>query len=258
MHKIGPGRETPQYYDMAKTLTPLINKLNSFSPLTDAEIHFLERLDAPAQDVARHTVLVDEGERQEAVHLFLNGWACHYKILENGRRQIVGFPVPGDIAGMRSMVSRTSDVALSTLSPCRICTFSHGQIGEIFDRYANIAFALLSAMARDEAIVIEHLINLGRRTALQRMAHFMLETFYRLRLVGIGMNNAFDCALTQDDLGDALGLSSVHVNRVLRSLRERNLLTFQHGRVVIPDPDKLAIIADFDPAYLGHPEGDEH
>jgi CRP-like cAMP-binding protein len=124
---------------------------------------------------------------------------------------------------------------------------------ELLQTFADtprLATALLWAASRDEAMVVEHLVGIGRRDARERTAHFLLELSARLTLVGRGTRDGFACPLTQYHLADALGLSSVHVNRVLRELREDGLATFQTGQVTIHDFDRLAELAEFDPAYL--------
>lgn len=237
-------------------LTAMITKLSSFTPCSDAEISYLKTLNPRLLDVDRHVTLVNQGVQQEKAFVLTSGWSCCYKLLENGRRQIVDFLVPGDFMGIRPLLLLTPDHSVSTISPCRICEFSWKQIREIYEEQPRIALAFLWAMARDEAIIVEHLVNLGRRTALQRTAHLMTELLYRLQLVGLGKDDTFECALTQDDLADALGLSNVHINRVLRTLRERNILTFQDRRVVIHDRIRLADLAGFDPGYLDQPQGE--
>jgi CRP-like cAMP-binding protein len=125
---------------------------------------------------------------------------------------------------------------------------------DILDAFASssrLATAVLWAASRDEAMVVEHLVDLGRRSAEERMGHFLLELGARLQLVGLGDARGFDCPLTQYHLADALGLSAVHVNRVLRHLREEGLVTFQKGRVVFDDFDGSSFGPVFDTAdYL--------
>ena len=123
---------------------------------------------------------------------------------------------------------------------------------EAFARTPRLATAVLWAASRDEAMVVEHLVDLGRRSAPVRLAHFLLELGARLRLVGMANRTGYDCPLSQYLLADALGLSAVHVNRVLRELREGGLLTFQKGRVTFNDYDALVEFADFDKSYLDH------
>jgi CRP-like cAMP-binding protein len=126
-------------------------------------------------------------------------------------------------------------------------------VGDLLDAFRNtprLATAVLWAASRDEAMVVEHLVGLGRRDAHARMAHFLLELGARLALVGMGDKTGYDCPLTQYLLADALGLSAVHVNRVLRQLREDRLVTFRDGHVAFDDYRGLVALADFDPTYL--------
>lgn len=121
---------------------------------------------------------------------------------------------------------------------------------DAFSQNQRLATAVLWAASRDEAMVVEHLIDLGRRNAIERLAHFLLELGSRLTLIGTGNTAGYACPLTQYHLADALGLSAVHVNRALRQLREKGLVTFQNGRVNFDSYDRLVAFAGFDPAYL--------
>ncbi len=123
---------------------------------------------------------------------------------------------------------------------------------DAFEQTPRLATAILWAASRDEAMVVEHLVGMGQRDAEARMAHFLLELGAQLALVGLGSKAGYDCPLTQYHLADALGLSSVHVNRVLRKLRDDGLATFRNGRVTFDDLDRLVALADFDPAYPDH------
>lgn len=126
-------------------------------------------------------------------------------------------------------------------------------VSELLDAFARtprLAAAILWAASRDEAMVVEHLVDLGRRNASERMVHFLLELGARLFLIGRASRAGFACPLTQYHLADALGLSAVHVNRVLRQLREAGMLTFRDGFVAFTDYDRLAAFVRFDPAYM--------
>ena len=123
---------------------------------------------------------------------------------------------------------------------------------DTFSKTPRLATAVLWAASRDEAMVVEHLVGIGRRDAKERTAHFLLELGARLKLVGLGTALGYSCPLSQYLLADAMGLSAVHVNRVLRELREDGLVTFQQGKVTIHDLDGLVVLADFDKSYLDH------
>ena len=150
------------------------------------------------------------------------------------------------------MLFRTADHNIEPITNVEASEVLASDLLEAFARTPRLATAVLWAASRDEAMVVEHLVDLGRRNALERTAHFLLELGARLKLVGLGTTAGYACPLSQYLLSDALGLSAVHVNRVLRQLREDGLLTFRNGRVAFDDFDRLVAFADFDRAYLDH------
>jgi len=147
---------------------------------------------------------------------------------------------------------RTSDHNVEPVTPVQASVLSQRDLLDAFMQTPRLATAVLWAASRDEAMVVEHLIDLGRRSAAERMGHLLLELGARLRLVGLAERGGFACPLSQYLLADAMGLSAVHVNRVLRELREEGLVTFQRGRVVFDDYDALVEFAAYDRAYLDH------
>jgi CRP-like cAMP-binding protein len=171
-------------------------------------------------------------------------------LLSDGRRQIIDFPIPCDLLVYRSSLLRTRDHSFSKITPASLAEVSAYQLTQAIAEKPRMGQALLWAVSRDEAIIVEHLVNLGRRTALERTAHFLLELGERLRLAGLVSDHNFSCPLTQDLLGDALGLSSVHINRVMRQLRERELVTLRQKELVIHDTQGLRTLAGFDIGYL--------
>jgi CRP-like cAMP-binding protein len=147
---------------------------------------------------------------------------------------------------------RTADHNVEPITPVQASEVKQRDLLDAFSRTPRLATAVLWAASRDEAMVVEHLVDLGRRSASERMAHFLLELGARLRLVGLADKAGFACPLSQYLLADALGLSAVHVNRVLRELREEGLLTFQKGKVTFDDYDGLVEFSAFDRTYLDH------
>lgn len=150
------------------------------------------------------------------------------------------------------MLFRTADHNIEPVTKVEASEVRAIDLLEIFSKAPRLATAVLWAASRDEAMVVEHLVDIGRRNAKERAAHFLLELGARLKLVGLGSTSGYACPLSQYLLADALGLSAVHVNRVLRELREDGLVTFQHGQVEIHDLDALVLLADFDKTYLDH------
>jgi CRP-like cAMP-binding protein len=170
--------------------------------------------------------------------------------LPGGTRQIVDFQIPGDFLGLRSLLFRTADHNIEPVTEIEAFEVTQSDLTDTFSRSPRLATAFLWAVSRDEAMVVEHLINLGRRDARQRTAHFLLEFGARLMLVGLGTKEGYDCPLSQYMLADALGLSAVHINRVLRTLREDDVMTFRDGAVVFHDFNALVALAEFDLNYL--------
>jgi CRP-like cAMP-binding protein len=230
--------------------SPLARKLSAFVALSDEDFATLDRLHQRRRTFVAGVDLVHQGQTDQSAYILAKGWVCSYKILPNGSRQIVDFQIPGDFLGLRSVLFRTAD---HNIEPVTMVEASEVIVTDLLDAFANtprLATAVLWAASRDEAMVVEHLVGIGRRNALERTAHYLLEFGARLKLVGLATRTGYDCPLSQYMLADALGLSAVHVNRVLRQLREMGLLTFQKGHVMFDDFDSLVALADFDKAYL--------
>jgi CRP-like cAMP-binding protein len=230
--------------------SPIARKLGAFVALSDTELSVLDDLHRRRRTFVAGRDMVLQGQSDQSAYILASGWACSYKLQASGSRQIVDFQVPGDFLGLRSILFRTAD---HTIEPVTTVEASevHGQdLLNAFSQTPKLATAVLWAASRDEAMVVEHLVNLGRRNARERTAHFLLELGARLKLVGLTTNEGYDCPLSQYMLADALGLTAVHINRVLRELREDGLLTFQKGRVTFDDFDGLVASVDFDKTYL--------
>lgn len=237
---------------MKNALSPLNRKLGSFVSLTGKELETLEELSRGRRHFEAGRDLVHQGQMNQSAYILAKGWVCSYKLLPDGTRQIVDFQVPGDFLGLRSILFRTSDHNVETVTAIEATEILTADLLQAFASSPRLATAVLWAASRDEAMVVEHLVNLGRRSGEERMAHFLLELGARLKLVGLGDRSGYDCPLSQYLLADALGLSAVHVNRVLRGLREKGLLTFQKGHVTFDNFDGLVKLADFDVTYLDH------
>lgn len=229
---------------------PLTRKLGAFVALSEAELAILEGLHKRRRTFVAGRDLVHQGQSDQAAYILISGWACSYKLLEDGERQIVDFQIPGDFLGLRSVVLHISDHSVEPVTDIEVTEVHVSDLMKAFSDTPRLATAVLWAASRDEAMVVEHLVNIGCRDAEERVAHFLLELGARLTLVGLGSHAGFACPLSQYLLADALGLSSVHVNRVLRKLREAGMVTFRNGFVTFNDYDRLVEFAGFEMTYL--------
>ncbi len=230
--------------------SPLARKLSAYVALTDPELAILSGLHKRRKVFPAGGDLIYQGQALRPAYILASGWVSSYKILPDGTRQIVDFQIPGDFLGLRSMLFRTADHNVEPITQVEVSEVLATDLIDAFERTPRLATAVLWAASRDEAMVVEHLIDLGRRDALQRVVHFMLELGARLMLVGLGTKEGYVCPLSQYLLADALGLSAVHVNRILRQLREEKLLTFRNGHVTFDNFDGLVALAEFDLTYL--------
>lgn len=230
--------------------SPFARKMSSFVALSDDDISAFEEFCRPSKLVPADRDMVHEGQSAPSVFILIEGWACSYKMLADGGRQILNFHIPGDFLGLRNLLFHSADQGVKSVTRIEVAEVLIGDIMTALRKHPGLAAAVLSAASRSEAMVAEHLVSLGRRSAEQRMAHIFLELGERLKLINEGSRSSYYCPLTQYHLADALGLSAVHVNRVLRHLREAGLVTFQRGRVTFQNIDALKRLANFDTKYL--------
>jgi CRP-like cAMP-binding protein len=232
-------------------LSHIVRKLEQFVRLSPADRAILTR--AAAERMRNFGARVDiarEGDRPKDVHLILSGWACRYKQLEDGRRQIVSFFLPGDICDLNVFVLREMDHSIGTITPVAISDLSRDFFDEISAGYPRIATAFWWESLVNSAIQREWTMSLGQRTASERMAHLMCELFFRLRLAGLTRGDSCDLPLTQADLADATGLSKVHVNRTLQELRAAELIGLRDKSLRIPNLERLMNAGLFNANYL--------
>ena len=223
----------------------LARKLSVFLQLSPEEVRCLAELQLSRRQVKRGEQFVREGQSGHKAFVLQAGWACSYKDLPNGSRQIISLKIAGDCVGLRSVLLPTADYSVEALTDAVVSPVEGSRMLQSFSDFPRLGAAILWAASRDEAIVVEHLVSVGRRSAAERTAHFFIELAERLNLMGLATPNEFRCPLTQNVLADALGLTSIHVNRVLRQLREQELLTVERGIVRIHDLPGLRKLAGF-------------
>jgi CRP-like cAMP-binding protein len=231
-------------------LNPLIQKLQHGAELTDEDRQVLEQVISEPRIVDPRQDLIHEGDRPENVHLILDGFACRYKLVPGGERQIMAYLVPGDFCDLHVSILGEMDHSIATLSRCKVVYIPRRAIDDMTENHGRINRALWWATLVDEATLREWLVNMGRRPADKQLAHLLVELLVRLQAVGLATENSYDFPVTQAELADTLGISTVHVNRMLQQLRKDGLLTLRGSRLTILDLDRLKELADFTPNYL--------
>jgi CRP-like cAMP-binding protein len=223
-------------------------KIDTVVQLSEMELGFLSDLQSASFTLGRGEELRHGGQLGQVAYILQAGWASSYKLLPDGGRQIITFATPGDCVGLSSAVARTPEHSLSALTDAVVTQIDAPKLQQMFAEFPYLGTTALWTASRDKAMLAQHLLNINRRTAIERTARLFLELFDSLKLVGLTSQDEFDCPLDRHDLADALGISAIHVSRVLRQLREQGLLTFREQRVAIRDPMTLKALAGYESA----------
>jgi CRP-like cAMP-binding protein len=202
------------------------------------------------KELAADQDIASLGDRPGACCLILDGWACRYKMLPGGGRQIMSFHIPGDLPDLHSLFLKTMDHSLATLVPSKVGLIQHRDMHDVIRRFDGIAAALRRDSLVDAAVFREWMLSMGRRSAHQRIAHQLCEMATKLRAVGLNNGHTYPWPLTQQEIADSLGLSDVHVNRVLHDLRKERLIVLARGVFTATDWNGLKRLGEFDPGYL--------
>jgi len=229
---------------------PFVLKLEQRDRLSDDEKQMLESAVARVRDIGADEDIVREGDRPMECSLLLDGFAARYKILSNGRRQFTAIHVAGDFVDLHSFLTKTMDHGILTLTPCRVAAVPHATLQKITDDHPHLTRLLWLDTLIDGAIHREWLTAMGRLSATAHLAHLICELFLRLKMVGRTEDDTILMPLTQAELGDTLGLSTVHVNRVLQELRKDGLIRWQGDALTILDWERLKKAGEFTPTYL--------
>ena len=225
-------------------------KLRARDELSSDEEQAIRGAIAEFRDYPADKTFIKPGERLDHSTLLLDGLMCRYKDLRDGQRQITELHVAGDFADMHSFTLKRLDHSVMTLTPCRAAIVPHERLREITERYPHLTRIYWFGTNLDAAIHREWELSLGRRSALSRTAHLFCEILVRLEIVGLTDGTSYELKLTQTDLAECLGLTSVHTNRTLKELREGGMVEFRGGRVSILDLPALERVAEFDRSYL--------
>ncbi|MEP3435976.1 MAG: Crp/Fnr family transcriptional regulator [Hoeflea sp.] len=218
--------------------------------LTSEEVKFLETMQVNQAEVDKGDEFLHDGEPMRLTFLIRSGWVIRYRITAAGRRLIIGVSLPGDFIGLHINFNNSSIFSAAALTKSSLALIEPVRILEIHRRFPVLASGLDWMTLRHSNILSEHKVSLGARTAAQRILHFLLELWIRLEQVGLANGKGFELALTQEQIGDCMGLSTVHVNRSLSRLCKENLLRIDKGAVTFPQVSRSVSFADFDKRFL--------
>ena len=220
-------------------------RLEHYLPLTDRERGVLERLESQERVYRRGAVVRRENDAAHEMFVIRSGWMFSYVLLADGSRQILGLHFPGDLIGASSAAFGDATEALVTLTDVTLCPFDKKGLRELYEDHPRLA-ALLFAMAHAERVALtDRLASLGRTSAKSRVAALLLDTRDRLRVMNSDIGDTFALPLTQEEIGDATGLTAVHVNRMMRALGEEGLIARANSHITILDDKRLAEVANY-------------
>lgn len=228
----------------------LFLKLRVRDLLSDEEERALRETIVDCENLPAKQVILKRGEPLNRSILLLEGLICRHKDLRNGRRQISALHVPGDFLDLHGFTLKHLDHDVMSLSPVKVAYAAHERLKWLTEEFPHLTRLLWFSTNLDAAIHREWELSLGQRTGVARAAHLLCELYHRLRIVGNVEGQTFSFPVNQTELGECLGLTPVHTNRVLRELRERRLVTFRNGLVEIEDLHGLETLAEFEPSYL--------
>jgi CRP-like cAMP-binding protein len=228
---------------------PLVVKLQTVTDLPHEDIAALNAVCTDTRELAGRRNIIREGDRPEFVHLILDGWAARYKVLPDGSRQITAFLIPGDCCDMHVTILGEMDHSIATVGRATVAYIPRRDMEALTQR-PKVACAFWWATLVDEAVLRAWVVNVGRRAAYEAVGHLICELYVRMENVGLAADHRFELPLTQEEIADALGLTPVHVNRVLQRMRAEDLITLKRGALEILDYRRLEKAAGFNANYL--------
>jgi len=230
--------------------SPLAQKLSRLVTLAPAEIAVLRELQGSHRRIVRGREIVAEGRNYDGLLILIDGAALRYRVLNDGRRQVLNIVLPGDFIGYPGCFFENALYSIAALGDCIVSPVPFARLLGLFETHSRLGAAIFWLLSCETAMYAEHLIGVGRRSALERVAHFLLELLTRLQAIGLADERSFSLPLTQELIADALGLSVQYVNQTLRQLREEGLALIERQQVTILDAEGLAALADFERGYI--------
>jgi CRP/FNR family transcriptional regulator len=240
---VGNGRPNGQYTPCE--LCPL-RKRPSLREFTADELAFVKTFKVDELRVDPGASFLREGATADHLYTVLNGWAFRYKMLDDGRRQILNYALPADMVGLQGALMREMEHSVEALTPLVLCVFPRAKLWDLYSKFPSLAFDITWLAAREEQLVDEHLVNLGRRSALERTAYLLLHLYVRADEAGLVKNGTIQFPFTQQHLADTLGMSLVHTNKTLKRLMASKAIRWKDRMFEMVDRAALAQIAGDD------------
>lgn len=228
-----------------------LRKLEIFRPFDKQELEFVSRFKTGELVAEAGTTIFAEGSHSAHLYTVLSGWGFRYKLLEDGRRQILNVVLPGDFIGLQGAILDEMQHSVEALTDMFLCVFERERLWELYQKHTALAFDVTWLAAREEQILDEHLLNLGQRSAEERTAFLLLFLFDRAEARGLTRGSSVTLPYTQQHIADTLGLSLVHTNRTLNRLARKHLISWQSRTLRLVDRKALAALAGWE----GLPEG---
>ncbi|AOW25680.1 hypothetical protein AVM11_17530 [Sphingomonas melonis TY] len=223
-------------------------KLSTLIELDQGEHAILDRLSYVSETYQRRRDIISVGERPSFLCVVLEGWAARYSLRTDGSRRITGILMPGDFCGIHAMSGAVMDHSVTAITTCEIGKIDISELDKALRSEPRLGQALWRSKLIEEAVLRTWLLN--SKDAARSLAHLLCELHARVGQAGLAEGSGCEIPLTQEDIGDVLGLTAVHVNRMLRELREQGLVVLSHMQLMIPNVPALHAAARFDPQYL--------
>jgi CRP-like cAMP-binding protein len=220
--------------------------MTHFRAFTPEELKFVSGFKRGELVAETGAMILAEGAHSAQLFTLLSGWAFRFKTLEDGRRQILNYVLPGDLVGLQGSVIGEMEHSVEALSPVVLCVFQRDGLTELFKREPGLSFDITWMAAREERMLDEHLLSIGRRSATERAAYLVAFLHQRASAVGLTENKPLLIPITQQHVADTLGLSIVHTNKTLRKLAERKLIRWHDRACEVMDVRGLMEIAGWD------------
>jgi CRP-like cAMP-binding protein len=229
---------------------PLVAKLSQFAPLSDKDVGLLEMLCLREERFRAGANIVVEGETPRSAFVLTRGMACRFRLMPDGRRQILTILIPGDFFDLHGFLLKAMDHSVAAVGPTRIAAIGREAVIGIIANHPRIGAALWWSAMQEEAMLRERIVALGRRTARGRVAYFLCELVWRQQAIGIAEDHTVRVPFTQTDLADILGLTPVHTNRVLQGFRRDELIALDRRRLTLLNIERLQAISGLTKDYL--------